>query len=72
MCRPSIVPKAVLSMEQFNISSKLFICCVDDSVTSDVPTVSNVRQDLTEWQQKHASIVLTTVQVIVLSVTQSY
>ncbi|KAI8539337.1 hypothetical protein RHMOL_Rhmol09G0174500 [Rhododendron molle] len=36
----------------------------DDSVISDVPTVSNVRQDLTEWQQKHASIVLTTVQQI--------
>jgi hypothetical protein len=36
----------------------------DDSPISDVPTVSNVRQDLTEWQQKHASIVLTTVQQI--------
>ncbi|KAE9451127.1 hypothetical protein C3L33_16970, partial [Rhododendron williamsianum] len=61
---PSIAPKAVLSMYQINSNSKLFICCVDDSVISDVPTVSNVRQDLTEWQQKHASIVLTTVQQI--------
>ncbi|XP_057482749.1 uncharacterized protein LOC130769457 isoform X1 [Actinidia eriantha] len=36
----------------------------DDLPMSDVPTVSNVRQDLTEWQQKHASLVLTTVQEI--------
>ncbi|XP_047341928.1 aspartic acid-rich protein-like [Impatiens glandulifera] len=36
----------------------------DDSVVSDVPTLSNVRQDLTDWQQKHASLVLTTVKEI--------
>lgn len=36
----------------------------DDSPISDVPTVSNVSQDLTEWQVKHASLVLTTVKEI--------
>lgn len=30
---------------------------------SDIPTVSNVRQDLTEWQEKHANLVLSTVKV---------
>ncbi|KAI3734071.1 hypothetical protein L6452_13532 [Arctium lappa] len=35
----------------------------DDSV-SDVATVSNVRQDLSEWQQKHANLVLTTVKEV--------
>ncbi|KDP31392.1 hypothetical protein JCGZ_11768 [Jatropha curcas] len=36
----------------------------DDSEISDVPTVSNVRQDLTEWQEKHAKLVLSTVKEI--------
>lgn len=27
------------------------------------PTASNVRQDLNEWQAKHATLVLTTVKV---------
>nr|GEV03442.1 BSD-like protein [Tanacetum cinerariifolium] len=35
----------------------------DDSV-SNVATVSNVRQDLSEWQQKHANLVLTTVKEV--------
>ncbi|XP_076898061.1 uncharacterized protein LOC143551541 [Bidens hawaiensis] len=35
----------------------------DDSA-SDVATVSNVRQDLSEWQQKHANLVLTTVKEV--------
>lgn len=31
---------------------------------SEVPTTaSNVRKDLTEWQEKHATFVLTTVKV---------
>lgn len=30
---------------------------------SDVPTVSNVRQDLNEWQARHATLVLSTVKV---------
>lgn len=36
----------------------------DDSEMSDIPTVSNVRQDLTEWQERHANLVLTTVKEI--------
>ncbi|EOY22168.1 PREDICTED: uncharacterized protein LOC18604908 [Theobroma cacao] len=36
----------------------------DDSPMSDVPTVSNIRQDLTEWQEKHANLVLSTVKEI--------
>ncbi|CAL0307166.1 unnamed protein product [Lupinus luteus] len=36
----------------------------DDTEFSDVPTVSNIRQDLTEWQQKHATLVLSTVKEI--------
>lgn len=31
---------------------------------SNVPTVSNISQDLTEWQAKHASLVLLTVKVL--------
>lgn len=33
---------------------------------SDIPTVSNVRQDLTKWQETHAKFVLLTVKVRVL------
>ncbi|XP_021731057.1 uncharacterized protein LOC110697967 [Chenopodium quinoa] len=36
----------------------------DDAPVSDVPTVSNVRQDLTEWQAKHATLMLSTVKEI--------
>ena len=36
---------------------------IDDSEMSEVPTVSNVRQDLSEWQEKHAYLVLSTVKV---------
>ncbi|ERN05746.1 uncharacterized protein LOC18433931 isoform X1 [Amborella trichopoda] len=36
----------------------------DEQLTSDVPTVSNVRQDLTEWQAKHATLVLSSVKEI--------
>ncbi|GER41946.1 BSD domain-containing protein [Striga asiatica] len=36
----------------------------DDAEMSDVPTVSNVRQDLTEWQERHAKLVLLTVKDI--------
>ncbi|KAL5666335.1 hypothetical protein ACJX0J_026443, partial [Zea mays] len=31
---------------------------------SDVPTVSNVRQDLSEWQARHATLVLSAVKEI--------
>lgn len=36
----------------------------DEPEVSDVPTVSNVRQDLTEWQEKHATLVLLTVKEV--------
>eukprot|EP00262_Sarcandra_glabra_P005176 TRINITY_DN16503_c0_g1_i1.p1 TRINITY_DN16503_c0_g1~~TRINITY_DN16503_c0_g1_i1.p1 ORF type:complete len:300 (+),score=70.39 TRINITY_DN16503_c0_g1_i1:60-959(+) len=36
----------------------------DEPQVLDIPTVSNVRQDLTEWQAKHATIVLSTVKEI--------
>ncbi|KAL6177963.1 hypothetical protein ACLB2K_049484 [Fragaria x ananassa] len=36
----------------------------DDTKFSDVPTVTNVRQDLTEWQEKHAHLVLSNVEEI--------
>lgn len=37
---------------------------VDGSEASDVPTSgSNVRKDLNEFQEKHATLVLTTVKV---------
>ncbi|KAL9270077.1 hypothetical protein AKJ16_DCAP09564, partial [Drosera capensis] len=36
----------------------------NDAPMSDVPTISNVRQDLTEWQERHATLVLSTVKEI--------
>lgn len=36
----------------------------DDSEVSDIPTVSNIRQDLTKWQEVHAKLVLSTVKEI--------
>ncbi|XP_043703025.1 uncharacterized protein LOC122653147 isoform X2 [Telopea speciosissima] len=36
----------------------------DEPETADVLTVSNVRQDLTEWQARHATLVLSTVKEI--------
>ncbi|XP_057952383.1 uncharacterized protein LOC131146664 isoform X2 [Malania oleifera] len=36
----------------------------DDAEMTNVPTISNVRQDLTEWQEKHANLVLSTVKEI--------
>lgn len=36
----------------------------DTELLSDVPTVSNVRHDLTEWQERHANLVLSTVKVL--------
>ncbi|KAJ6801561.1 uncharacterized protein M6B38_196670 [Iris pallida] len=36
----------------------------DEPQMSDVPTVSNVRQDLNEWQAKHATLVLSTIKEI--------
>ncbi|XP_008809676.2 uncharacterized protein LOC103721301 [Phoenix dactylifera] len=36
----------------------------DEPEMSEVPTVSNVRQDLNEWQARHATLVLSTVKEI--------
>lgn len=36
----------------------------DDSEVPDIPTVSNVRQDLTEWQVMHAKLVLSSVKEV--------
>ncbi|XP_020264373.1 uncharacterized protein LOC109840223 isoform X2 [Asparagus officinalis] len=36
----------------------------DEPEISEVPTVSNVRQDLNEWQARHATLVLSTVKEI--------
>ncbi|KAK4395802.1 hypothetical protein Sango_1734500 [Sesamum angolense] len=41
-----------------------------DSEVSDIPAVSNVRQDLTEWQEKHAKLVLSTVKVSIIRDTK--
>lgn len=35
-----------------------------DDLASDVATVSNVRQDLSEWQQNHANLVLATIKEV--------
>lgn len=43
--------------------SQFWFPFADDTELSDVPAVSNVRQDLTEWQEKHANLVLSTVKV---------
>ncbi|KAJ0986806.1 hypothetical protein J5N97_005162 [Dioscorea zingiberensis] len=40
----------------------LYVMCVDEPEMSEVPTVSNVRQDLSEWQARHATLVLSTVK----------
>ncbi|GAA0186159.1 hypothetical protein LIER_33447 [Lithospermum erythrorhizon] len=65
----------VLDLEMFGVTEELreFVKGItsntfrdfplpDDSVMSDIPTVSNVRQDLTQWQEKHAKLVLLSVK----------
>ncbi|KAF9589062.1 hypothetical protein IFM89_018324 [Coptis chinensis] len=37
----------------------------DGPEISEIPTLSNVRQDLTEWQERHATLVLLTVKIYV-------
>lgn len=39
------------------------LMCADYSEMSDVPTESNVQKDLNEWQEKHATLVLSKVKV---------
>ncbi|GMH21545.1 hypothetical protein Nepgr_023387 [Nepenthes gracilis] len=36
----------------------------DDAPMSDVPIISNVQQDLTQWQERHATLVLSTIKEI--------
>ncbi|KAG6472781.1 hypothetical protein ZIOFF_070259 [Zingiber officinale] len=40
------------------------VISLDEPEMSDTPTVSNVRQDLNEWQARHAALLLSTVEVI--------
>ncbi|XP_052179568.1 uncharacterized protein LOC127792933 [Diospyros lotus] len=70
-------PSTVADLERFGVSDELrdFVKGItfdtfrdfpleDDSEMSDVPTVSNIRQDLTAWQERHAKLVLLTVKEI--------
>jgi hypothetical protein len=47
----------------FKLLIGIFFGPADEPEMSDVPTVSNVRQDLNEWQAKHATLVLSSVKV---------
>lgn len=51
-------------VQQINLSTFRDFPLQDDSEVSDIPTESNVRKDLNEWQVKHASLVLSTVKEI--------
>lgn len=76
---PPVTPTATEAsdLEQFGVTDELreFVKEItidtfrdfpieDDLEMSNVPTVSNVRQDLTEWQERHANFVLSTVKEI--------
>ncbi|KAH9778325.1 BSD domain-containing protein [Citrus sinensis] len=50
-------------VQQITLSTFRDFPLQDDSEVSDIPTESNVRKDLNEWQVKHASLVLSTVKV---------
>ncbi|KAH9778324.1 BSD domain-containing protein [Citrus sinensis] len=49
-------------VQQITLSTFRDFPLQDDSEVSDIPTESNVRKDLNEWQVKHASLVLSTVK----------
>ncbi|WCJ35795.1 BSD domain-containing protein [Euphorbia peplus] len=51
-------------VKEITISTFLDFPLLDDSEMSDVPTVSNVRQDLSQFQEKHAKLVLLSVKEI--------
>ncbi|CAL9134047.1 unnamed protein product [Musa textilis] len=72
----AVVPEPGSDLERFGVTEELreFVKGItistfrdfpmqDEPETSDVPTVSNVRQDLNEWQARHATLVLSTVKV---------
>ena len=54
----------VYRIRGFEASDRGFFGPADEPEMSDVPTVSNVRQDLNEWQAKHATLVLSAVKVL--------
>ncbi|URE22100.1 BSD [Musa troglodytarum] len=71
----AVVPEPGSDLERFGVTEELreFVKGItistfrdfpmqDEPETSDVPTVSNVRQDLNEWQARHATLVLSTVK----------
>ncbi|URE22103.1 BSD [Musa troglodytarum] len=73
----AVVPEPGSDLERFGVTEELreFVKGItistfrdfpmqDEPETSDVPTVSNVRQDLNEWQARHATLVLSTVKEI--------
>ncbi|XP_065879569.1 uncharacterized protein [Euphorbia lathyris] len=51
-------------VKDITISTFIDFPLQDDSEMSNVPTVSNVRQDLSQFQEKHAKLVLSSVQEI--------
>ncbi|KNA03635.1 hypothetical protein SOVF_207270, partial [Spinacia oleracea] len=51
-------------VKEINITTFQDFPLPDDASVTDVPTVSNVRQDLTEWQARHATLMLSTVKEI--------
>ncbi|KAK3440364.1 hypothetical protein EUGRSUZ_B00640 [Eucalyptus grandis] len=51
-------------VQEINVTTFRDFPLPDDSEMSDVPMVSNVRQDLTEFQEKHAKLVLSSVKEI--------
>ncbi|KAJ0986862.1 hypothetical protein J5N97_005218 [Dioscorea zingiberensis] len=73
----SVAPDPQADLERFGITDELreFVKGItlstfrnfpmeDEPEMSEVPTVSNVRQDLSEWQARHATLVLSTVKEI--------
>ncbi|XP_074370820.1 uncharacterized protein LOC141711977 [Apium graveolens] len=74
---PAVVEDKEEDLEMFGVSEELreFVKNIstttfkefplqDDTEMSDVPTVSNISQDLTKWQEIHAKLVLSTVKEI--------
>ncbi|KAM0941717.1 putative BSD domain-containing protein [Dioscorea sansibarensis] len=73
----SIAPDPHADLERFGVTDELreFVKGItlstfrdfpmeDEPEIQEVPTVSNVRQDLSEWQARHATLVLSTVKEI--------
>ncbi|KAK7330258.1 hypothetical protein VNO77_24446 [Canavalia gladiata] len=58
---PLVLPFIILHVRSLSL---FWFPLADDTELFDVPAVSNIRQDLTEWQEKHANLVLSTVKEI--------